>query len=318
MTRAGAPAGRRVGRADLGRADQAHAGPAAGGPVRGIELLVDTGVADVVLPEVPRLRLETDEHFRHKDVYLHSLTVLDAGHRAGAPVRPGAGPRAAAGRAAARHRQAEDPGEAAGRPGGLPPSRGEGRGHGPGPADGAALPGRRRGRRVPPGRAAPAVPRVRRRGVDGLGGPPLRPGRGPAADPAARADPGGLHHPEQGQGGTGWPGPTTAWRSASPCSARRRNSRRSGRTWTATRSCGSSACRPGREVGRAYQYLLELRMEHGPLGPERATQELLALGRGRRARAARPGGAAARGRLQPAQQPVRRRGDRVPGRDQRR
>jgi poly(A) polymerase len=46
------------------------------GAVRGIELLVDTGVADVVLPEVPRLRLETDEHMRHKDVYQHSLTVL--------------------------------------------------------------------------------------------------------------------------------------------------------------------------------------------------------------------------------------------------
>ncbi len=46
------------------------------GPVRGIGLLVDTGVADVVLPEVPRLRLETDEHMRHKDVYQHSLTVL--------------------------------------------------------------------------------------------------------------------------------------------------------------------------------------------------------------------------------------------------
>jgi poly(A) polymerase len=49
----------------------------AGGPRRGIELLVDTTVADVVLPEVPRLRLEQDEHYRHKDVYLHSLTVLD-------------------------------------------------------------------------------------------------------------------------------------------------------------------------------------------------------------------------------------------------
>jgi poly(A) polymerase len=33
---------------------------------------------------------------------------------------------------------------------------------------------------------------------------------------------------------------------------------------------------PGRVVGRAYQHLLELRMEHGPLGTERATQELLA------------------------------------------
>jgi poly(A) polymerase len=47
------------------------------GPVRGIALLVDTGVADQVLPEVPRLRLEVDEHFRHKDVYQHSLTVLE-------------------------------------------------------------------------------------------------------------------------------------------------------------------------------------------------------------------------------------------------
>jgi poly(A) polymerase len=47
------------------------------GPVRGIALLVDTGVADEVLPEVPRLRLEVDEHFRHKDVYQHSLTVLE-------------------------------------------------------------------------------------------------------------------------------------------------------------------------------------------------------------------------------------------------
>jgi poly(A) polymerase len=39
-------------------------------------VLVDTGVADQVLPEVPKLRLEIDEHFRHKDVYQHSLTVL--------------------------------------------------------------------------------------------------------------------------------------------------------------------------------------------------------------------------------------------------
>jgi poly(A) polymerase len=51
--------------------------PRAHDVVRGIELMVDTGVADVVLPEVPKLRLETDEHMRHKDVYQHSLTVLE-------------------------------------------------------------------------------------------------------------------------------------------------------------------------------------------------------------------------------------------------
>ena len=45
-------------------------------PVPGIRLLVDTGLADLVLPEVPALRLEVDEHAHHKDVYEHSLTVL--------------------------------------------------------------------------------------------------------------------------------------------------------------------------------------------------------------------------------------------------
>ena len=45
-------------------------------PETGIDLLVTTGVADQVLPEVPALRMEVDEHHRHKDVYTHSLTVL--------------------------------------------------------------------------------------------------------------------------------------------------------------------------------------------------------------------------------------------------
>jgi len=46
-------------------------------PRRGLELLVATGLADRVLPELPALRLERDEHHRHKDVFQHSLTVLD-------------------------------------------------------------------------------------------------------------------------------------------------------------------------------------------------------------------------------------------------
>jgi poly(A) polymerase len=45
-------------------------------PARGIDMLVQTDVADEVLPEVSRLRMEADEHHRHKDVYQHSLTVL--------------------------------------------------------------------------------------------------------------------------------------------------------------------------------------------------------------------------------------------------
>ena len=46
-------------------------------PRLGITILVDTGLADLVLPEIPKLRLEIDEHHHHKDVYEHSITVLE-------------------------------------------------------------------------------------------------------------------------------------------------------------------------------------------------------------------------------------------------
>jgi poly(A) polymerase len=46
-------------------------------PRRGLSLLVETGLADHVLPELPKLALEIDEHHRHKDVYEHTLTVLE-------------------------------------------------------------------------------------------------------------------------------------------------------------------------------------------------------------------------------------------------
>ncbi|WP_068266430.1 CCA tRNA nucleotidyltransferase [Janibacter limosus] len=46
-------------------------------PVAGLRILVDTGLAEQMLPELPALRLEIDEHHRHKDVYEHSLTVLE-------------------------------------------------------------------------------------------------------------------------------------------------------------------------------------------------------------------------------------------------
>jgi poly(A) polymerase len=45
-------------------------------PAYGLDLLVSTGVAAHVLPELPALQMEVDEHHRHKDVYAHSLTVL--------------------------------------------------------------------------------------------------------------------------------------------------------------------------------------------------------------------------------------------------
>ena len=46
-------------------------------PRAGLEVLVDSGIADVVLPELPALRLESDEHAHHKDVYQHTLTVVE-------------------------------------------------------------------------------------------------------------------------------------------------------------------------------------------------------------------------------------------------
>src|SRR5690606_7893144 len=46
-------------------------------PITGIRGLVDTGLAEHILPEIPALRLEIDGHAHHKDVYEHSLTALD-------------------------------------------------------------------------------------------------------------------------------------------------------------------------------------------------------------------------------------------------
>ncbi len=46
-------------------------------PRRGLRLLVETGLAALILPELPALALERDEHHRHKDVYEHTLTVLE-------------------------------------------------------------------------------------------------------------------------------------------------------------------------------------------------------------------------------------------------
>ncbi|MGH3696022.1 MAG: CCA tRNA nucleotidyltransferase [Pseudonocardiaceae bacterium] len=46
-------------------------------PRAGVELMVEAGLADHVLPEVPAMRLEIDEHHQHKDVYTHSLIVLE-------------------------------------------------------------------------------------------------------------------------------------------------------------------------------------------------------------------------------------------------
>lgn len=48
-----------------------------GAPRAGLELFVETGLADIVLPELPALQLETDQAHQHKDVYEHSIVVLE-------------------------------------------------------------------------------------------------------------------------------------------------------------------------------------------------------------------------------------------------
>jgi poly(A) polymerase len=45
-------------------------------PVLGLRLLVDTGLADRFIPEIAGLKLEIDEHAQHKDVYEHTLIVV--------------------------------------------------------------------------------------------------------------------------------------------------------------------------------------------------------------------------------------------------
>ncbi|MBP2436798.1 CCA tRNA nucleotidyltransferase [Microbacterium amylolyticum] len=61
-------------------------------PVRGIRVMVDTGLADEFLPELGAMRLEVDEHHHHKDVYEHSLTVLQQAIELETARNPGAEP----------------------------------------------------------------------------------------------------------------------------------------------------------------------------------------------------------------------------------
>lgn len=46
-------------------------------PRRGMDLLCDTGLADRFLPEVPALRMQHDPLHHHKDVYAHTMAVVD-------------------------------------------------------------------------------------------------------------------------------------------------------------------------------------------------------------------------------------------------
>lgn len=61
-------------------------------PRTGLQLLVDTGLCQRFLPELPALSLEIDEHHRHKDVYEHTLTVLEQAIELETTHEPASGP----------------------------------------------------------------------------------------------------------------------------------------------------------------------------------------------------------------------------------
>ena len=267
--------------------------PGPQGPRRGIELLVDTGVADVVLPEVPMLRLETDEHMRHKDVYQHSLTVLDQSIEL--EERYGLGPDLVLRLAALLHDI------------GKPKTR----------------------TKLPDGRVAfhhhevvgAAMARQRLKAL-----------RFPSAVTADVSALIALHLRFHGYGPGEWTDSAVRRyvRDAGPLLTRlhvltradctTRNKAKAARLARAQdgleqRIATLSAAEelkkirpdldgnqimeilglpPGPEVGRAYNHLLELRMEHGPLGTGRATEELLRWA-GRAPGTAQPGSAATAG-----------------------
>jgi poly(A) polymerase len=249
------------------------AGPS--GPRQGISLLVDTGVADIVLPEVPKLRLETDEHLRHKDVYQHSLTVLD--QAIGLEDRYGLHDDLVVRLAALLHDI------------GKPRTR----------------------TRLPDGRVAFHHHEVVGEKMARARLKALRFPSGVVADVSTLI---GLHLRFHGYGPGEWTDAAVRRyvRDAGPLLTRlhvltradctTRNRAKAARLARAQDDLEKRIARlseqeelarirpdldgneimrilgvpPGRVVGRAYQHLLELRMEHGPLGAERATQELLA------------------------------------------
>jgi len=61
-------------------------------PRSGLALMVETRLADLVLPELPALALEVDEHHRHKDVYEHTLIVLEQAMQLETAHEPVSGP----------------------------------------------------------------------------------------------------------------------------------------------------------------------------------------------------------------------------------
>ena len=241
-------------------------------PAHGHRPARDTGLAEHVLPELPALRLEIDEHHRHKDVYEHSLIVL---------ARRSPWSRTARTWCCGSPRCCTTSASPA--PGRFEPGGGVAFHHHE--VVGAKMASKRLAELrypkdliadvVPAGRAAPAVPWLRRRRVDRLRGTPLRPRRRAPARP----------------GCTRLPGPTArratrarppGWQRAYDGLEERIDELRKQEEMDAIRPeiDGNEimellALRPGPLVGKARKFVLDLRMDEGMLGRDRVIAELL-------------------------------------------
>ena len=239
-------------------------------PAPGLWFLVDTGLAEHFLPELPQMRLEQDPIHRHKDVLAHTIAVVGNV----SPRKPDGSSNRITRLAALFHDVGKPKTRSYAKGVGVTFHHHEvvGRPHDARPHAGAALleRGRRAGHaaRVP----APAVPHVPA-GVDRQRGAPLRARRRGPARRARRAHPLGLHHPQRAQGPhAAQPhgrarGAHRGPRGAGGARRHPARPRRHGGHGAARR-----AARP--VVGQALAFLLELRLDEGPLDPEEAGRRL--------------------------------------------
>ena len=204
-------------------------------PSAGLWFLVDTGLADQFLPELPAMRLEHDPIHRHKDVLTHTIAVVEnVPPRHPRPATAYRLPPDAAGGAVPRHRQAQDPRLPRGQGHDVPSSR---RGRRPDDAqadEGDAVLERRRRQGVRTGGVASAVPHLRD-GLVRLGGASVRPRRRRSVGRTQRADPMRLHDAQRDARRRGCRGGWTNSRSASSSWVRPRSWLPSGPNSTATR-----------------------------------------------------------------------------------
>ena len=182
-------------------------------PSAGLWFLVETGLADQFLPELPAMRLEHDPIHRHKDVLTHTIAVVEnvrASHRAGR-VRL---PPDAAGGAVPRHRQAEDPRLPGGQGHDVPPPRRGRRPHDAQADDGDAVLERRHRQGVRARGVAPALPHLCH-GVVGFRRAAVRARRRRVVGGTQRADAMRLHHAQREARRRGCRGGWTSSRNAS-------------------------------------------------------------------------------------------------------